>query len=104
MNTKVFLAAICLSLALCTQAFSDSAAPQPCCQRKMPVRGWLKAVFTVQCKLGPFCQNPPAPEPAAKDEAKDAPKDAPKDAAKDAPKSDAPPAPAVPVPNKTTGQ
>ena len=75
----MFLAAVCLIVALCTQAFSDEPQSSGC--RKHAFRGWLKAVFTVQCKTGPFCKNPPAPEPAPKD----------------APKTDAaapPPAPA----------
>ena len=57
----MFLAAVCLSLALCPRAFSGD--PQSGC-RKGHFREWLRAVFTVQCKT---CKDPPAPEPAAKD-------------------------------------
>ena len=68
MRTKVFLAAMCLSVALCTPAFSgDSCSPQSGRCRNGHVREWLKAVVTVQCKTCIFCQNPPAPEPAPKD-------------------------------------
>ncbi len=106
MKTKMFLATMCLSFALCTQAFSGDASPQSGC-RKGAFRGWLKAVFTVQCKTCIFCKDPPAPEPAPADAPKtDAPKtDAPKT---DAPKTDAPktgvaPAPPAPAANKTSG-
>ena len=80
MRTKMFLAAICLSVALCTQAFSDDA---PKC-RKGHFREWLKAVTTVQCKTCIFCKNPPAPEPAP-------------EAPKEAPKTDAAPTPPAPA-------
>ena len=72
MRTKMFLAAMCLSLAVCTQAFSGESQFSGC--RKHAFRGWLKAVTTVQCKTCIFCQNPPAPEPAPTDAPKDAPK------------------------------
>ena len=68
----MFLAAMCLSVALCTPVFSDDSSASKC--HTGPFRGWLKAVFTVQCKTSIFCQNPPASEPAPKDEPKDAPK------------------------------
>ena len=81
MRTKIFLAAMCVSLALCTQAFSEDA---PKC-RGGHFREWVKAVFTVQCKTCIFSQNPPAPEPA------------PTEAPKDAPKTDAAPSPPAPA-------
>ena len=84
MRTRMFLAAMYLSLALCTQAFSGDTS-NGC--RKGHFREWVKAVFTVQCKTGPFCQNPPAPEPAPKD----------------APKTDAAPAAPAPAASKTSG-
>ena len=80
----MFLAAMCLSVALCTQAFSDE--PQSSRLPKGHFREWLKAVTTVQCKTCIFRKNPPAPEPAP-----DAPKEAPKTDAAPA----APPAPAA---------
>ncbi len=91
MRIKMLLAATCLSIALCTQAFSDDNGSGSCC-RKGHVRGWLKAVFTVQCKTCIFCPNPPAPAAA------------PEPAPKDAPKTDAAPPPATPAPNKTSSQ
>jgi hypothetical protein len=82
MRTKMFLAAMCLSVALCTQAFSGEPQSSGC--RKGHFREWLKAVTTVQCKTCIFCKNPPAPEPAP-------------DAPKEAPKTDAAPAPPAPA-------
>ena len=72
MRIKVLLAVMCLSVALCTQAFSGEPQSSGC--RNVHFRGWLKAVFTVQCKTCIFRQNPPAPEPAPQDTPKDAPK------------------------------
>lgn len=93
MKIKRFLAAICLTAALCTPAFSDSGASQPCCGSKIHLRKWAKAVFKWDCKCGPFCVKPPEP-PAAPEPAKEAPKDAAKT-------DTTVPAPAAPVPNKT---
>jgi len=85
MRSKLCLAAMCLSLVLCTQAFAGDSGT-PC--HKGPLRGWLKAVLTVQCKTCIFCKNPPAPA---------APDAAPADAPKDTPKPDASPAPPTPA-------
>ena len=79
----MFLAAMCLSVALCTQAFSGEPQSGSC--RKGHFREWLKAVTTIQCKTCIFCKNPPAPEPA------------PTEPPKDAPKTDAAPTPQAPA-------
>ncbi len=89
----MFLTAMFLSIALCTQAFGGDSAP-PCPGRKIHLREWAKAVFTVQCKTCIFCKNPPAPEPAAAD--------APKETPNEAPKTDAAPPPPAPPSNKAS--
>ena len=63
MRIKMFLAAICLSVALCTPAFSDDSGSAPGCRRGH-FREWAKAVFSVQCKTCLFRPNPPAPAAA----------------------------------------
>jgi hypothetical protein len=88
MKAKLVLAAMLVSLALCTPAFS---ADSNC--RGGHVREWLKAVSTVQCKTCILCQNPPAEELAKDETKKEEPKDTPK--ADAAPAAPAPPPPAA---------